>query len=348
MGIFHLLRSTKEPGLVKELNQCLKFTIRLAEAKETAEFIKECIQSNTYPKEYWKVLRRHHIEPNNRSLKRHSLNQLDTYRNRITQFERNIAQRECAMELLSEEEKVMFQSMLNQVVIKCAQNKRLKLQRGVSKSKPVSHFPDQPEKCVHNFSDMNLDRVTLEILSLGPQFCCPRRRTNKLEVDVQFENLYNQTTDLTSVSSEDLNILKSTLVNCAQRYHKEKQKHRSILTSEHLQKLKELRQNPELLITRPDKGAGIVLMKRKDYLEKMNAILADGSKFREDTGKKDRTELIEQQMMKPLKSLKEAEALAIQTLDPPLCNQKQFVRALALPWPRMKKSTPPPGGAPTN
>uniref|UniRef100_A0A183A907 RNA-dependent RNA polymerase n=1 Tax=Echinostoma caproni TaxID=27848 RepID=A0A183A907_9TREM len=94
--VSNLCVSTKEPWLVKELNRYLKFTAHLAEASETARFFEECIQSNTYPKEYWKVLRGHHIDVNWRSLKRHSLNQLDTYRTQITQFEKNAAQMEYA------------------------------------------------------------------------------------------------------------------------------------------------------------------------------------------------------------------------------------------------------------
>ena len=41
-----------------------------------------------------------------------------------------------------------------------------------------------------------------------------------------------------------------------------------------------MRNNKELVITRPDKGKGVVLMKKSDYLEKMHVILDDKKKFK--------------------------------------------------------------------
>ena len=43
--------------------------------------------------------------------------------------------------------------------------------------------------------------------------------------------------------------------------------------------IRSLRQNKEIVITRPDKGNGVVILKLSDYVQKMNAILCDESKF---------------------------------------------------------------------
>ena len=48
---------------------------------------------------------------------------------------------------------------------------------------------------------------------------------------------------------------------------------------EHIKVLKSLLRDRDLLILRPDKGYGIVLLDRKDYLAKMNELISDGSKF---------------------------------------------------------------------
>jgi hypothetical protein len=45
------------------------------------------------------------------------------------------------------------------------------------------------------------------------------------------------------------------------------------------QLLKDLRKDKSIIITRPDKGRGVVIMDKNDYISKMNAILSDRSKF---------------------------------------------------------------------
>ncbi|CAM0512638.1 unnamed protein product [Fasciola hepatica] len=60
-------------------------------------------------------------------------------------------------------------------------------------------------------------------------------------------------------------------------------RHQSLLTPEHISAIEELQLRPDLLILRPDKGSGAVLMDRNDYEKKMESVLDDPSKFvRED------------------------------------------------------------------
>ena len=51
------------------------------------------------------------------------------------------------------------------------------------------------------------------------------------------------------------------------------------LKREHRNVLKDLRNDENLVIIRPDKGRATVIMKREDYIRKMTDILGDGSKF---------------------------------------------------------------------
>ena len=41
-----------------------------------------------------------------------------------------------------------------------------------------------------------------------------------------------------------------------------------------------LRKNDDIIVTKPDKGSGVVLLNKSDYVDKMNKILDDQSKFR--------------------------------------------------------------------
>ena len=66
--------------------------------------------------------------------------------------------------------------------------------------------------------------------------------------------------------------------------------------------LKRLRNNQEIVILRPDKGNGIVIMNRKDYICGMNNNINDRSKFKLSTA--DPISLRERQLQRFLRKLK--------------------------------------------
>ena len=45
--------------------------------------------------------------------------------------------------------------------------------------------------------------------------------------------------------------------------------------------IKSLRSNDKIIITKPDKGSGVVILNKSDYITKMNLILDDASKFQQ-------------------------------------------------------------------
>ena len=69
------------------------------------------------------------------------------------------------------------------------------------------------------------------------------------------------------------------------------------LGKEHFAAIRELRNNKEIVITRPDKGAGVVLLDHAEYIAKMMEILDDDTKFEcvgsceeyDNTGQNERT-----------------------------------------------------------
>ena len=73
----------------------------------------------------------------------------------------------------------------------------------------------------------------------------------------------------------------------------------------HLNELRDLKRNKEIVICRPDKGSGVVLLDKHDYVNKLASILSDQTKFTRTPSEKDRTEHIEQQISRCLKTLKD-------------------------------------------
>ncbi|KAA3671227.1 uncharacterized protein DEA37_0008360, partial [Paragonimus westermani] len=124
----------------------------------------------------------------------------------------------------------------------------------------------------------------------------PTRKKERLELEVQFENLLGQMQDLTPRSLDDLELIKTTLVNCCELYRKRKSRQRGPITMEHIDSLRMLQQNPDILLSSPDKGAGIVILNRSDYIKKVNDILADQTKFRRVANERDKTEYADHQV----------------------------------------------------
>ena len=136
------------------------------------------------------------------------------------------------------------------------------------------------EKHILNLSDYSLSDTEKFVLSNGLDFCLPPKSVNREEVFAEFEILYAQLARHKPISSNELNALKAKLSDLAHAYcgtpvdlgdfsmHKE-----------HFQAIKSLRSNEQILITKPDKGSGVVILNKSDYIQKMGYILDDKTKF---------------------------------------------------------------------
>ena len=58
------------------------------------------------------------------------------------------------------------------------------------------------------------------------------------------------------------------------------QNKRNILSKDEWAALNDLRSDDSIIITRPDKGNGVVIVSRLDYLNKMKKLISDGTKFK--------------------------------------------------------------------
>ncbi|KAA3675888.1 uncharacterized protein DEA37_0002358 [Paragonimus westermani] len=72
----------------------------------------------------------------------------------------------------------------------------------------------------------------------------------------------------------------------------------------------------DVLLTRTDKGAGIVLLDKSDYVNKRQAFLADTTKFNEMTNQKDETLVRDTRITSSLKQLKDQEVITTVQHEP--------------------------------
>ena len=98
-----------------------------------------------------------------------------------------------------------------------------------------------------------------------------------------FEKFYDSISKypLFDRQNEDSDTFKTDLRHLAFSSYKEFKKNvpKNSLSEEELSALKSLSEDKNIIISRPDKGNGVVLMDKSDYKEKMHTILSDTSKF---------------------------------------------------------------------
>jgi hypothetical protein len=120
-----------------------------------------------------------------------------------------------------------------------------------------------------------------EALSLGLKFSFEPSKLNYLSHFLSFERFYRSLSyeQMHNKTNDLMNYLRSTLkqvafstfysfTSCLSTHHKQ-----------FLRILKDLALDRKLIVTKPDKGNGVVLLDRDAYVEKMLLILQDTSKF---------------------------------------------------------------------
>ena len=134
-------------------------------------------------------------------------------------------------------------------------------------------------------TNINLSSYTLSsneefVLSHGLNFCLPPNNIQREKIFAEFEVLIGQLLHHVPHSSEQFSALKARLSDLAHAFCGTPVDIGDFLIlKECIHAIKSLRSNESILITKPDKGSGVVILDRSDYVSKMNCILQDKSKF---------------------------------------------------------------------
>ena len=125
-------------------------------------------------------------------------------------------------------------------------------------------------KAICNLSNYKLSTTELFVLSHGLEFCLPPTSIKREEVFAEFEVLLGQLAHHTAKNKEELSFLKARLNDLAHSFCGTKiDATKFSLDNECITAIKSLRSNKEIFITKPDKGSGVVVMNKSDYLSKM-------------------------------------------------------------------------------
>ena len=141
----------------------------------------------------------------------------------------------------------------------------------------------KPEDVVFNRSSYNLSRRESSALALGLDFGLPITSLNKIRHFLSFEKLINFIQRQSPYNSTTEDITKS-ISNIATKSFKTFKKWKLLIPPNKITRnLTNLFQNKNIVITKPDKGRGIVLLDKSTYIQKVQKILADTTKFRKVT-----------------------------------------------------------------
>ena len=155
-------------------------------------------------------------------------------------------------------------------------NKLLKL--GIDISKKIDC-----NKVIFNFSNRILTDEEKELLSLGLDFCLPPPKVKFFDHFLSFEKICNTVKNCNKYGNESWNSLLSrisVIANDSFKTCNREMKKLSCFNSHQVRILENLKKDTNLIITRPDKGRGVVLLNKTDYDDKIFTILNDISKFK--------------------------------------------------------------------
>ena len=129
-----------------------------------------------------------------------------------------------------------------------------------------------------NLADIVLTDAEKDVLCRGLKFGIPPS-IHKESIYAEFELAWQQIAKTKLPKDNELEC-KATLSSLAHRFANSRMDRTGFrLNREHNNAIKNLKKRSDVIITKPDKGNGVVLLERSDYVDKMEMILNDASKF---------------------------------------------------------------------
>ena len=142
---------------------------------------------------------------------------------------------------------------------------------------------NDPSKVIHNLSNYELSSDEKAVLIKGLNFSINPGKLNYGDYCASYESLFVDIKNNANLSQYNLEAVKAKLKEVALssfNEHNRSPNKFSNLSKEEFDCLKSLSDNKDLIIQKSDKGNAVVILNRCDYVERMNDLLSDSSKFR--------------------------------------------------------------------
>ena len=138
-------------------------------------------------------------------------------------------------------------------------------------------LPFLPNDVIRNLSSYSLSDEEADSLMNGLNYGISPPFVSKSDIFTTFEMINRFATS--ELKNDDLKAdLKTEISYLAHQYHSSYKPTSSSLKKHRI--LKKLRNNKNIIITRPDKGNGVVILERDKYTTSLFSLLSDETKFK--------------------------------------------------------------------
>ena len=141
--------------------------------------------------------------------------------------------------------------------------------------------PCNPDDVIYNFSSVTLSSRLKILLSFGLEICLPVYKLDFYKYFVAFEKL---ALTIKTCAGEKYPDLMEQIRAVSKKYFYNFKSYKvfsAIFNKQDLSILKDFSRNSDIIVTKPDKGKGVVIINKTDYINSMNTIVSDKTKFEE-------------------------------------------------------------------
>ena len=304
--MFVILKKEYCKSVVKLADKLLATQAKIKKKVLLIQFLKECQIKMVIPKWLTARIQKSKLKLSNKTEQLFLKSEIIKYEGSISNLQ--CTYENCIVTLESNISSSHFESFKAYIdlVISRLEVKYMKKNRDTVNRLVTSKFGTLTKGSVHNLSSKKLSEQESFALSLGLNFSLPCSKIDKEDIFLGFESFYKQSNKLKPRSDSEEKTFKANLSAMAYNYCKLKPEQNNLLNIAEIKKsITNLKMEKSLIITKPDKGSGCVIMDKKDYLEKMQVIINDTSKFKPlgPVDKFDNTTKLEDNIVKFLKHL---------------------------------------------
>jgi hypothetical protein len=284
-------RRHPDRALCSQLDKLVTVRCKLTKARARLRFLDECIEHGVYTQHLRQRITQNRLKPSSEVCERFLQTEKTDVSQQLQHFQSVIVSLCSCLKNLGLLDFCRYSKFTKSAVEKTRTSVTKKFQGILAASVPTLRTTGL-DRHIINLSSHQLTITEKQALRWGLDFRIPPKHVPRIPLEAEIEQVYTQLQDLKPKDDGDVSVLKTSLVHTSNSYRRSPIEKGGLLP-QHIAALAALKKNREIVILRPDKGNGVVLLNRRDYVSKMNTILSDTSKFELDSKQCDSNKSVE-------------------------------------------------------
>ena len=279
--LFQFLKNKYCHNTIKLVRKLLSWSAKIEKLKCSADFLKDCIANHVIPNYIGFRIKKTKLKTS-RTIEKafcsDDINKSEMQINKVNLILDGLIE---SLNVIDKQDLILIREKIDKITTKVRELKIKKYCQTLEHLKKKKFGINRVNKInnIVNLSNYKLNNDEKSALHLGLKFCIPWKKIKLEEVCSEFEVLAGQLEHHKALNDLSKKTLNAKLVSIALEYKDKNNIHNQNIYNEFSKIAKQLISNPTLFISKPDKGNGVVLLDKDTYLDKMNDILSDKSKF---------------------------------------------------------------------